>query len=121
MSTHPGRTFQGPIFTMHSEKVKSYMPWSEQASLLQRKAQQDGLLVEHLVSDTDIAPELFGFDVQQACEKAMKAVLAAHSIAYRRTHNLEELINLIGDARVSFPDSLSEPVAWSPFAVTYRY
>jgi HEPN domain-containing protein len=97
------------------------MPWTEQARLLLRKGEQDAVIVERAITDLEIADEIVGFHVQQAAEKAMKAVLSARGIAYRRTHDLQELHDLLVDNGLALPAEVVEVVAWSPFAVAYRY
>ena len=97
------------------------MLWIEQARLLLRKARQDVVVVARAVDDPEIADEIVGFHVQQAGEKCMKGVLCARGISYRRTHDLQELYDLLNDAGVAPPDAVRELVAWSPFAVAYRY
>jgi len=79
------------------------------------------VIVSRAVDDAEIADEIVGFHVQQACEKCMKAVLCMLEVAYRRTHDLQELCDLLNDAGVVLTDPLRELVEWSPFAVTYRY
>jgi HEPN domain-containing protein len=97
------------------------MLWSEQAQLLLRKARQDVVVVARGVEDAEIADEVIGFHVQQAGEKCMKAVLCARGVSYRRTHDLQELHDLLDDAGLALPDAVRELVSWSPFAVAYRY
>jgi HEPN domain-containing protein len=97
------------------------MLWMEQARLLLRKARQDVVVVARAVNDAEIADEIIGFHVQQAGEKCMKAVLCAQGVSYRRTHDLQELHDLLHDAGIALPDAVRELVAWSPFAVAYRY
>jgi len=97
------------------------MPWTEQARLLLRKARQDMVVVSRAVDDPEIADEIVGFHVQQAAEKCMKAVLCARGISYRRTHDLQELHDLLQDAGLTLPGEVSELVGWSPFAVAHRY
>ena len=97
------------------------MAWTEQARLLLRKARQDRVIVARAVTDPEIADEIVGFHVQQAGEKCMKAVLCMHEVAYRRTHDLQELYDLLNDAGIALTEALRELVEWSPFAVTYRY
>jgi HEPN domain-containing protein len=97
------------------------MLWSEQAQLLLRKARQDVVVVARGVEDAEIADEVIGFHVQQAGEKCMKAVLCARGVGYRRTHDLQELHDLLDDAGLDLPDAVRELVSWSPFAVAYRY
>ncbi len=45
----------------------------------------------------------------------------AKNIPYRRTHDLRELIDLIRDNDIEFPESLMEIRTLSPFAVEFRY
>lgn len=97
------------------------MAWTEQARLLLRKALQDEVIVSRAATDPEIADEIVGFHVQQASEKCMKAVLCMHEVAYRRTHDLQELYDLLHDSGIPLPEALRELVGWSPFAVTYRY
>ena len=97
------------------------MLWIEPARLLLRKAQQDLVIVSRAADDFEIADEIVGFHVQQATEKCLKSVLAARGIAYRRTHDLQELYDLLEDSGVNVPGVALDLVAWSPFAVAYRY
>src|SRR4051812_47823405 len=97
------------------------MLWREQAELLLRKARQDVVVVARGVDDGEIADEVVGFHVQQAAEKCMKAVLCVRGISYRRTHDLQELHDLLDDAGLAMPAAVSELLTWSPFAVAYRY
>jgi HEPN domain-containing protein len=69
----------------------------EQARLLLRKARQDAVIVERAVNDIETADEIVGFHVRQAAEKCFKAVLCSHGIVYRRTHDLQELHDLLAD------------------------
>jgi len=97
------------------------MLWREQAHLLLLKARQDVVVVARGVDDAEIADEVIGFHVQQAAEKCMKAVLCARGVSYRRTHDLQELHDLLHDTGLTLPEAVRELVAWSPFAVAYRY
>ena len=45
----------------------------------------------------------------------------ARSIPYRRTHDLRELIDLIRDHGIKFPELLMGIRTLSPFAVEFRY
>lgn len=45
----------------------------------------------------------------------------ARNISYRRTHDLRELIDLIKDHGIKFPELLMEIRTLSPFAVEFRY
>ena len=58
---------------------------------------------------------------KQAAEKLLKALLMAKKIPYSRTHDLRELIDLIRDNDIEFPESLMVIRTLSPFAVEFRY
>src|SRR5438046_7081287 len=105
VSPRAGPTSRAPTSTMPSAKGKSCMAWTEQARLLLRKARQDRVIVARAVTDPEIADEIVGFHVQQAGEKCMKAVLCMHEVAYRRTHDLQELYDLLTDARVALTEA----------------
>jgi len=93
----------------------------ERANLLLAKARDDETLLEEIISNEKIRDEIIGFHAQQASEKLLKALLMAKSIPYRRTHDLRELIDLIRDNDIEFPESLMEIRTLSPFAVEFRY
>ena len=72
-------------------------------------------------TDPDTPDEVIGFHAQQAIEKMIKAVLSATGVAFRKTHDLTELIDLVYDSGAEFPAGLEEVKALSPFAVEFRY
>jgi HEPN domain-containing protein len=86
-----------------------------------QKAEQDRHAMNRLLDDLSVADEVIGFHAQQAVEKMIKAVLAYRAIEYRRTHQLEELVAILQDSRISYPPELSEAVSLTPFAVEFRY
>src|SRR5215472_7967673 len=66
-------------------------------------------------------PDLAAFHVQQALEKALKALLVAAAQDVRRTHDIEQLATL---ARGHWPDMVPAPfplAAVSQWYVTTRY
>lgn len=93
----------------------------ERAELLLAKARDDETLLEEIISNEKVRDEIIGFHAQQAAEKLLKAILMAKNIPYRRTHDLRELIDLIKDNDIEFPESLMELRNLSPFAVEFRY
>lgn len=97
------------------------MQSSNLAQTLLLKGRQDQYVVNRFLEDLSIPDEVIGFHAQQAVEKMMKAVLACRAIAYRRTHQLEELLTLLQDSGISYPPELSEAVALTPYAVELRY
>ncbi len=93
----------------------------ERAELLLAKSKDDETLLEEIISNKKVRDEIIGFHAQQASEKLLKALLMAKNIPYRRTHDLRELIDLIRDNDIEFPESLMEIRTLSPFAVEFRY
>jgi HEPN domain-containing protein len=86
-----------------------------------KKAEDDERLVHLIGNASGATDEQVGFHAQQAVEKAIKSVLARQGIPFRRTHDIEELIELIDRAAIPFPPDLRASVALTPFAVQYRY
>jgi len=76
----------------------------EQAKLLLAKARDDEILIEEIISKERIRDEIIGFHAQQAAEKLLKSLLMARNIPYRKTHDLRELIDLIRDHDIKFPE-----------------
>ena len=68
----------------------------------------------------DSPEESFGFHLQQASEKALKAWLALVGRRYPRTHDLEELLDLLGSSgeATGFFRVLA---VLTPYAVEFRY
>lgn len=97
------------------------MKFREQARHLLQKAEQDLTVVEKWHTDAAIATEVLGFHAQQAAEKMLKAVLASQQIAFPFTHRLADLIDLLRDQGIAFPDTLDEVRFLTPFAVEFRY
>ena len=97
------------------------MKHREQAVRLLRKADQDLIVLQKWRTDPDIADELLGFHAQQAAEKMLKAVLAHQQVEFPLTHRLADLIDLLTDHGIAFPDDLDEVRYLTPFAVEFRY
>lgn len=91
------------------------------ARVLLERADDDIRLVRRVVDDADIADAIVGFHAQQAVEKAIKAVLAAHEIEYAKTHALGYLIGLIEANEIDAPAAVLDASELSPWAVDFRY
>lgn len=63
----------------------------EVAQLLLQKAREDLSAAQALIATEDQADHVIGFHLQQAVEKALKAVLADRAIEIPRTHDLAYL------------------------------
>ena len=68
----------------------------------------------------EVSDEVFGFHVQQAAEKALKARLALLGETYPLTHNLEALLDLLKGRGVA-TEPHRELVGYTPYAVEFRY
>lgn len=92
----------------------------EHARALLRMAHKDFNALTGMLDNALFADEIFGFHVQQAVEKALKAWLCAYDIAYPPTHDLARLLTLL--ERVGADVEQFWPlVQFTIFAVQARY
>lgn len=96
-------------------------PELERAAALLVRADADLAAVRALEANEAVSDEIVGFHAQQAAEKLLKAVLAAHAIEYPRTHSIRFLIDLLADHGVDLPQSLGAVEELYPYAVQLRY
>lgn len=61
------------------------------------------------------------FHAQQCAEKALKAVLVAHSVAFPKTHSLAVLLDLLKAAGVTILQEVDEAFSLTQYAVMTRY
>ena len=90
------------------------------ASTLVEAADRDVEVVLLMLEHRGGSDEVFGFRVQQAAEKLLKAWLAIRGRRYPHTHDLQGLLNLLAEGTTDLDEfgSLSE---YTPFAVVHRY
>ena len=93
----------------------------EGAWALLSRARVDLETLELLAAQPKAAEEAVGFHCQQAIEKCFKAVLSAAGIRHRRTHDLQELLDLLADNGIPVPAALRDAWRFNPFAVEFRY
>jgi HEPN domain-containing protein len=93
----------------------------ELAEQLVAKADQDLFVMDKLLTDPKSPQETIGFHAQQAAEKPLKAVLAAHAMEYPRTHRLAELLDALSDAGAAPPPAFEQLRFLTPYAVAFRY
>lgn len=92
----------------------------EHARAMLRMAHRDFSALTGMLDNVLFADEIFGFHVQQAVEKALKASLCVYDIAYPPTHDLARLLTLLEIAGVDV--ELFWPlVQFTIFAVQARY
>jgi hypothetical protein len=84
---------------MRSPRVSSSMsrPEAERARAFLERADADLAAVRAMEAVDEVPDEIVGFHGQQAAEKLLKAVLAAHGIDFPRTHSLRFLLDLLDD------------------------
>jgi HEPN domain-containing protein len=61
------------------------------------------------------------FHAQQTAEKALKGLLTRHQIEFEKTHNIGELLRLVGAVIPDLPQRLGEATQLTRFAVADRY
>ena len=61
------------------------------------------------------------FHAQQGIEKCLKAVLALHGVAFRKTYDLDELVDLLVASRIPHPFEETTLSVMNPYAVLLRY
>ena len=88
------------------------------ARMMYRAAERDALTLRSMTADAPV--ESFGFHVQQAAEKALKAWLALLGEEYPLTHSIETLLDLL-DERGAAVESFRDLVEYTPYAVEFRY
>ena len=88
------------------------------AEAMLRAAERDLLTLRSM--SREAPEESFGFHLQQAAEKALKAWIAARGEQYPLTHSVETLLRHLQMSSVN-----TEPFAgldqFTPYAVTFRY
>jgi len=90
------------------------------ASMVLEASARDVEALSGMADATVFADEIFGFHLQQATEKLLKAWLALLGETYPLTHDLNLLFNLLRNkgADVSNFSALTE---YTPYAVQFRY
>ena len=88
------------------------------ARLMYRAAERDVLTLRSMTVDAPV--ESFGFHVQQAAEKALKAWLALLGEKYPLTHSIETLLDILDD-RGATAEPFRSLIDYTPYAVEFRY
>lgn len=85
------------------------------------KGKDDEVLLRRLVGDTEVSDDIYGFHVQQAAEKFIKAVLAVEEMRPTRTHDLAALFEEVESLGHDVPSEILEARSFTSFAVRNRY
>jgi HEPN domain-containing protein len=96
-------------------------PEADRARAFLQRADADLAAVRALEELDAVADEIVGFHGQQAAEKLLKAVLAAHGIDFPRTHSIRFLLDLLADHGLAPPSDLHGVTDLYPFGVQLRY
>ena len=88
------------------------------ARLMYRAAERDILTLRSMTAGAPV--ESFGFHVQQAAEKALKAWLALRGEKYPLTHSIETLLDHLDD-RGAATGPFRNLIDYTPYAVEFRY
>ncbi|MGH7816034.1 MAG: HEPN domain-containing protein [Candidatus Binatia bacterium] len=86
-----------------------------------RKAEGDLRACEHLLSVEEEDYFASAFHAHQAAEKFLKAFLVRHQIPFRKTHDIQQLLQLASRADPSIRRELASAESLTPFGVEYRY
>ncbi len=106
---------------MQSGKESSSMKELEQARNFLSIASRDYRALCGMQDPEVFSSEIFGFHVQQAVEKALKAWLCILAVPFPRTHDLDELGALLDEADQKIPKFLQTLLEFTDFAVAFRY
>ncbi len=93
----------------------------ERARRLLVLAERDITSFRALTSHPEVDISATGFFAQQVVEKCLKAVAEYHSIVFRRTHDVDELVDLLLQHRVAMPFPSDQFSVLNPFSVILRY
>jgi HEPN domain-containing protein len=84
-------------------------------------AQRDFKALQGMLDAETFADEIFGFHAQQAVEKALKAWLTLVGVEYPRTHDLEELLELLEEQAEPILEVFYDLLDLTDFAMQFRY
>lgn len=96
-------------------------PPLEVSNRLLTLAKRDITSFRALATHPEVDVSAPGFFAQQAVEKCLKAVAEYHGIVFRRTHDVDELVDLLLHHDVVMPFSADRFSGLNPFAVILRY
>jgi hypothetical protein len=87
-----------------------------QVQILFIKSAEDEAVIAFPIPDA-----MLEFHVQQAVEKLLKALIAAHGSSYPKTHNIQLLLDQLAALGETLPDFGIDLDAFTPFGVVVRY
>lgn len=105
---------------VHYEKVKCYMSDRDFALSLLNVAEKDLRAIQGMMNSEIFADEIFGFHVQQASEKLLKAWITSIGKTYPYTHDVSALLNIL-DRNACDVEQFWNLLEYNAFAVQLRY
>ncbi len=94
---------------------------TELAQRLLALAERDITSFRALATHPEVDISATGFFAQQVVEKCLKAVAEYRGIVFRRTHDVDELVDLLLQHKVVMPFPSDQFSILNPFAVILRY
>lgn len=85
------------------------------------KACHDLEVAQYLVSGGASCFNAVGFHSQQAAEKYLKALLVWHEVEFARTHDLDELLDLVATVDANVSEPLRDCIGLTDYGVDIRY
>ena len=85
------------------------------------KAEEDFNAAKSLVADGVSFLSTACFHSQQAAEKYLKAFLTYHQVEFPKTHDIDELLDLIAPIDSKLSESLRDVIALTNYGVDVRY
>jgi HEPN domain-containing protein len=85
------------------------------------KANSDFDLAEHLLAEGTAFLNAIAFSSQQAAEEYLKAFLVWHQVSFPKTHDLEEILDLVETVDADLAESLRDIIILTLYGVELRY
>ncbi len=85
------------------------------------KAGEDFSVGEYLLSEDTAYLSAIGFHAQQAAKKFLKALLVWYQIEFLKTHDLDELLDLVATFYATLAEPLRDVIDLNVYAVDIRY
>lgn len=93
---------------------------SNDAARLLAMAQKDLRALEGMLDAAVFSEEIFGFHVEQAAEKLLKAWIASIGLEFPRTHDLGRLFRVVSDQGIDITPFVGLAM-FTAFGVQFRY
>jgi HEPN domain-containing protein len=85
------------------------------------KAEEDFQVAQHLAAEQTSYLNTITFHSQQAVEKFIKAFLTWHQVEFPKTHDLDELLDLVATVDKHLSESLRKAAILTAYGVDARY